>query len=209
MPAFLQGQGFTQDAAGAGLQAACSEALLAVLATPPIAEQQDDAAGGPVQAAMAVHSVAHLTGRLLELGADAKHVRQEDGMTPLLAALAAGQLEAAGALLDAGAQADPPAHAAEAAAAAVAVAAAAAGPSAGPANNKRRRREAAAATASGSAESARSPNQQASSVAVQPTPLVLAVAVGSAQLVSRLLAAGADVNGQPGGGCAHTADCCR
>ena len=110
--------------------------------------------------------------------------------------LNSAQEELVAALLDAGAQADPPAHAAEAAAAAVAVAAAAAGPSAGPANNKRRRREAAAATASGSAESARSPNQQASSVAVQPTPLVLAVAVGSAQLVSRLLAAGADVNRQ-------------
>jgi ankyrin repeat protein len=189
VPAFLQGQGFAQDAAGAGLQAACSEALLAVLATPPVAEHQDYAAGGALQSATAVHSVTELTERLLELGAAVHHVRQQDGMTPLVAALAAGQLEAAGMLLDAGAHADPPAHTT-----ALAIAAAAAGPSAGPVNNKRRRRE--AATAGGSAEVAPSIGQQASSVTVQPTPLVLAVAADSAQLVSRLLAAGADVNRQ-------------
>lgn len=154
--------------------AACCEALLAVLLPQSSHGADGSTIPAAVAAATAAHSTAQLTGRLLELGADPNYVRPDDGVSPLLAAVRGGHTEAACMLLEAGAAPDGPAPPpAELAGAADAGPAAAAPPA------KRRRQGGDPAVAS---------------PALQPTPLVQAAAAGSAALVERLLAAGAQPN---------------
>lgn len=178
--------------------AACSEALLAVLlAQPSLAGAGGGTAmaarAAAVQAAATAHSTSQLAARLLELGADPNYVQQEDGQSPLLAAVQGGQAEVAAMLLQAGALPDGPAAAAEDPAGATAGAAAAATASA----------EAAAAEAAAAARPAKRKRQgnggqqggmQAAARPLQPTPLVQALAARNAALAECLLAAGADAN---------------
>lgn len=179
--------------------AACSEALLTVLLPQPspadsaCSDTATAARTAAAQAATAAHSASQLARRLLELGADPNHAREEDGLSPLLAAVQGGHAEVAGLLLEAGALPDgPPAQPAQpatpAAAAAggpgAAEAAAAAEPSAVVRPTKRKRQ----------GEGGQQDGGQVAARPMQPTPLVQALAARNAVLVERLLAAGADAN---------------
>jgi hypothetical protein len=131
--------------------------------------------------AVAVHGMAAATARLLKLGAQAGHVRASDGATPLVAALLGGHMEAAGQLLDAGAPPDPPAWAA---ASPGGQGDAAADDESGGSRACKRKRNGAEPDDCGAGSVA--------AVRGSPTPLVLAAAAASAELVERLLAAGAE-----------------
>ena len=177
--------------------AACSEALLTVLLPQPSpadsarSDTTTTARTAAAQAATAAHSAAQLARRLLELGADPNHVREEDGLPPLLAAVQGGHAEVAGLLLEAGALPDgPPAQPAQpvtpaaAGGPGAAEAAAAAGPAAVVRPTKRKRQ----------GEGGQLDGGQAAPQTMRPTPLVQALAARNAVLVEHLLAAGADAN---------------
>ncbi len=174
----------------------CSEALLAVLLpqASTAASGSDCAAAAArtaaVHAATGAHSVMQLAARLLELGADPSHVRQDDGLSPLLAAVRGGHAEVAAVLLEAGALPEgPTSQAAEPATQAAASAGAAEAntstePAAALRSAKRKRQ----------GEGGQQNGGQAAAKPLQPTPLVQALAARNAALVDCLLAAGADAN---------------
>lgn len=140
-----------------------------------------------VRAAAALHSVPQLARLLLQIGSGHSYVRQDDGLAPLVAAVRGGHVEAACALLDAGAPPDGPARPATPDAPAA---------DRPPSQAGKRKRGGTAGAAQNGQHGGSGGTGSPAPPADQPTPLVLAVVAGSSQLVERLLKAGADANRQ-------------